>query len=50
MWYHALNRANGREAVLHKPGDYDAFVEAMIEDWKWSSLPGWGRGDPLLWK
>jgi len=20
------------------------------EDWKWSSLPGWGRGDPLLWK
>ena len=143
MWYHALNRGNRREAVFHKPGDYDAFVEAMIdararvpldllgyclmpnhfhlvlrphvdgdlgrwmqwlltaharryhrhygttghvwqgrfkafpvedddhlvtvlryvernalraelvsraEDWKWSSLPGWKRGDPLLWR
>ena len=29
MWYHALNRGNRREAVFHKPGDYDAFVEAM---------------------
>jgi putative transposase len=27
-WYHALNRGNRREAVFHKPGDYDAFVEA----------------------
>ncbi len=143
IWYHALNRGNRREAVFHKPGDYDAFVEAMIdarvrvpvdllgyclmpnhfhlvlrphhdgdlgrwmqwplttharryhrhygtsghvwlgrfkafpvqdddhlvtvlryvernalraevvsraEDWKWSSLPSWERGDPLLWK
>jgi putative transposase len=143
MWYHALNRGNRREAVFDKPGDYDAFVEAMVdararlpvdllghclmpnhfhlglrphhdgdlgrwmqwlltthaqryhrhygtrghvwqqrfevfpvqdanhlvtvlryvernalraelvsraEDWKWSSLPGWRRGDPLLWK
>ena len=31
MWYHALNRGNRREAVFHKPGDYDAFVEAMID-------------------
>ncbi len=31
MWYHALNRGNHREAVFHKPGDYDAFVEAMID-------------------
>ena len=30
MWYHARNRGNRREAVFHKPGDYDAFVEAMI--------------------
>ena len=29
MVYHALNRGNRREAVFHKPGDYDAFVEAM---------------------
>ncbi len=29
MWYHALNRGNRREAVFHKPGDYDAFVKAM---------------------
>ena len=143
MWYHALNRGNRREAVFHKPGDYDAFVEAIIdararlpvdvlgyclmpnhfhllmrpqadgdlgrwvqwllmaharryhrhygtsghvwqgrfkafiiqdddhlrtvlryvepnplraelvaraEDWKWSSLPGWLRRDPLLWR
>ena len=31
MWYHALNRGNGRGAVFHKPGDYDAFVDAMID-------------------
>ena len=31
MWYHALNRGNRREAVFHKPDDYDAFVEAMID-------------------
>jgi REP element-mobilizing transposase RayT len=31
MWYHALNRGNRREAVFHKPGDYDAFVETMID-------------------
>src|SRR5580693_7184665 len=31
MWYHALNRGNRREAVFHKPGDYDSFVEAIID-------------------
>ena len=31
MWYHALSRSNRREAVFHMPGDYDAFVEAMID-------------------
>ena len=32
-WYveHALNRGNRREAVFHKAGDYDAFVEAMVD-------------------
>src|SRR5262245_39966713 len=30
-WYHALNRGNQRAAVFHKPGDYDAFVEAIID-------------------
>ncbi|SIO67652.1 putative transposase [Singulisphaera sp. GP187] len=143
LWYHVLNRGYRREAVFHKPGDYDAFVQAMTdagsrvpvdllgyclmpnhfhllvrphsdgdlgrwmqwlltaharryhrhygttghvwqgrfkafpvqddghlvtvlryvernalraelvaraEDWKWSSLPGWQRGDPWLWK
>ena len=29
MWYHALNRGKRREAVYHKPADYDAFVKAM---------------------
>ena len=23
---------------------------ARAEDWKWSSLPGWLRRDPLLWR
>jgi putative transposase len=143
MWYHALNRGNRCEAVYHIPGDYEAFIEAVIdararlpvdllgyclmpnhfhlvlrphadgdlgrwmqwlltaharryhrhygtsghiwqgrfkafpvqdddhlstvlryvernalraelvsraEDWKWSSLPGWLRGDTLLWR
>jgi putative transposase len=26
-----LNRGNRRDSVFHKPGDYDAFVEAMID-------------------
>ena len=29
--YHALNRGNRREAVFHKPADYDAFLEAVAE-------------------
>ena len=29
MWYHALNRGNRREAVFHKPADFDAFIQAM---------------------
>ena len=31
IWYHALNRGNRRETVFHKPGDYDAFVQAMTD-------------------
>jgi hypothetical protein len=31
MWYHPLNRDNRREAVFHKPGEYDAFVVAVID-------------------
>jgi hypothetical protein len=31
MWYHVLNRGNRGEAVFHKSGDYDAFVEAIID-------------------
>jgi putative transposase len=31
MLYHALSRGNRREAVFRKPGDYDAFREAMID-------------------
>ncbi len=29
--YHALNRGNRREAVFHKPADYDAFLEAIAD-------------------
>jgi putative transposase len=31
MWYHVLNRGNHSAAVFHKPSDYDAFVEALID-------------------
>jgi REP-associated tyrosine transposase len=31
IWYHALNRGNRRETVFHKPADYDAFVQAMVD-------------------
>ena len=31
MWYHILNRGNRREAVFHKAGDYDSFVDAMSD-------------------
>ena len=31
LWYHALNRGNRRQAVFHKPGDYDDLVEAMTD-------------------
>src|SRR5262249_57764495 len=26
-----------------------AELVSRAEDWKWSSLPGWQRGDPVLW-
>jgi putative transposase len=29
--YHVMNRGNGRRAVFHKPGDYDAFVKLLAE-------------------
>jgi putative transposase len=31
MIYHALNRGNRREAVFHKPADYDAFTGAFAD-------------------
>ena len=31
MWYHAMNRGNGREVVFHKDEDYAEFVEAMVD-------------------
>ena len=27
-----------------------AELVSRAEDWKWSSLPRWQRGDPLLWR
>src|SRR5947209_3794087 len=29
--YHALNRGNGRRTVIHKDGDYAAFVQLLTE-------------------
>src|SRR5437016_4558418 len=31
MCYHALNRGNGRRTVLHKDGDYAAFLKALAD-------------------
>jgi len=31
MSYHILNRGTRREAICRKLGDYDAFVEAVID-------------------
>jgi len=31
IWYHALNRGNGRATVFHQPADYDAFIDAMAD-------------------
>jgi putative transposase len=31
LWYHVLNRGNRRAEVFHKPGDYDAFTQAMVD-------------------
>jgi putative transposase len=31
MWYHVRCRGKRREAVFQKPGDYDAFVEAIVD-------------------
>jgi putative transposase len=30
-WYHVLNRGNRRDAVFHKPADYDAFVQTIVD-------------------
>ena len=30
-WYHVLNRGNRRETVFHKPADYDAFIETLVD-------------------
>lgn len=29
--YHVINRGNGRAAVFHKDGDYDAFVRLLAD-------------------
>ena len=29
--YHALNRGNGRSAIFHKEGDYEAFENILAE-------------------
>lgn len=31
MCYHVLNRGNARAEVFHKEGDYEAFVDLMVE-------------------
>jgi hypothetical protein len=31
MWYHILHRGNLRKVAFHKPGDWGAFVDAIID-------------------
>jgi len=31
MFYHVLNRGNGRMKLFHKPGDYSAFLKVLAE-------------------
>jgi putative transposase len=31
MYYHVLNRGNGRMTLFHKPADYEAFVRVLVE-------------------
>ena len=31
MIYHAINRGNARNAIFHKPDDYDAFLRVLAE-------------------
>jgi putative transposase len=31
MIYHVLNRGNGRMRLFHKPGDYEAFEQVLVE-------------------
>ena len=35
--YHVLNRGNGRMGIFRKPGDYQAFLQLLLdgrESWK----------------
>ncbi len=29
--YHAINRGNARNAIFHRPDDYDAFLRVLAE-------------------
>ena len=31
LWYHVLNRGNGRGRLFHKPADFDAFLRVLAE-------------------
>lgn len=31
LCYHVLNRGDARSEVIHKPADYDAFLDAVAE-------------------
>jgi putative transposase len=39
--YHVLNRGNARRTVLHKEGDYDAFVRLLRQAGERVDVPCW---------
>ena len=36
--YHALNRGNARQAIIHNEEDYEAFLRVLAEGWNWGIL------------
>jgi len=64
LCYHVLNRGNGRAEVVHKPEDFDAFLDLLVEagkrmpmrilDWCWSleaeAFDPFGESRPIAFR
>ncbi|WP_076345596.1 hypothetical protein [Paludisphaera borealis] len=47
--FHLVLRPHG-DGDLVERNPLRADLVERAEDWRWSSLPDWIRGDPLLWR